>query len=192
MGLYNSSYNYNPICVLYNKKYEIKRRMIKMKDFDLEMLTAVDTIKCSISGYELPVTWTEYIVLANKVMYRFAPLVNYINDDEMILYRKGEIPILGLDKNLITTDALYSVILTVEGENTATILYRFNFVTDKPISEKAVEVIADELVEHIKRNEDIAVIDWFNIGDKPKNKKVVMTDGYLEVAAVYDIIKSVI
>lgn len=29
MGLYNSSYNYNPVCVLYNKKYEIKGRMIK-------------------------------------------------------------------------------------------------------------------------------------------------------------------
>lgn len=163
-----------------------------MKDFDLEMLTSVDTIKCSISGYELPVIWTEYIVLANKVMYRFAPLANYINDDEMILFRKGEIPILGLDKNLITADALYSVVLDIRGEDTVTLLYRFNFVTDKPISEKAVEIIADELVEHIKRNEDITVIDWFNIGDKPKNKKVVMTDGYLEVAAVYDIIKSVI
>ena len=25
MGLCNSSYNYNPICVLYNKEYEIKK-----------------------------------------------------------------------------------------------------------------------------------------------------------------------
>lgn len=163
-----------------------------MKDFDLEMLTSVDTIKCSISGYELPVTWTEYIVLADKVMYRFAPLANYINDDEMILYRKGEIPVLGLDKNLITADALYSIVLNVEGEDIATLLYRFNFVTDKPISEKAVEVIADELVEHIKNNEDITIMNWFNIGNKPKNKKVVMTDGYLEVAVDYDVIKSVI
>lgn len=163
-----------------------------MRDFDKEMLTAVDTIKCSIYGYELPVIWTEYIVLANKVMYRFAPLANYINDDEMILFRKGEIPILSLDKNLITADALYSVVLNIEGEDTITLLYRFNFVTDKPISDKAVEVIADELTEHIKYNEDITVMNWFNIGDKPKNKKVVMTDGYLEVAAVYDIIKSVI
>ena len=163
-----------------------------MKDFDLEMLTAVDTIKCSTYGYELPVIWTEYNLLTDKIMYRFAPLANYINDDEMILYRKGKIPILGLDKNLITADALYSVVLDIRGEDTVTLLYRFNFVTDKPISEKAVEIIADELVKHIKRNEDITVIDWFNIGDKPKNKKVVMTDGYLEVAAVYDIIKSVI
>lgn len=164
-----------------------------MKDFDKEMLTAVDTIKCSISGYELPVTWTEYVVLANKVMYRFAPLANYINDDEMILYRKGEIPILGLDKNLITADALYSVTLNTEEEDgIATLVYRFNFVTDKPISEKAVEVIADELVERIKNNENIVV--WFsgNIKDEPKNKKVVMTDGYLEVSVDYDIIKSVI
>jgi len=163
-----------------------------MKDFDLEMLTSVDVIKCSISGYEVPVTWAEYIVLANKVMYRFAPLENYVDADEVDVFGKGDIPVLDLDKNLITADALYSVTLNTEEEGVATLVYRFNFVTDKPISEKAVEVIADELVERIKNNENIIV--WFsgNIKDEPKNKKVVMTDGYLEVAVDYDIIKSVI
>lgn len=159
-----------------------------MRDLNNEMIGNVDTIECKAYGYEVPVTWTEYIVLANKVMYRFAPLENYISDDEIILFRKGEIPILDLDKNLITADALYSVELNTEEEGVAALLYRFNFVTDKPISKRAVEIISDELVECIRNNENI--ITWFsgNITDKPKNKKVVMTDSYLEVSMDYNIV----
>ena len=54
------------------------------------------------------------------------------------------------------------------------------------------DISSTEIRNMVKNNEDITIMNWFDIGDKPRNKKVVMTDGYLEVAAVYDIIKSII
>ena len=57
-----------------------------MKNFNNEMLTNIDVIECTVKGYELPVSWHEFNVLAGTTLYRVVPLRNFITEEEYMSY----------------------------------------------------------------------------------------------------------
>lgn len=88
-----------------------------MKNFNNEMLTNVDGITCTITGYELPIMWREYNILNKACLYRAAPLSNYITAEECQNYYENEI--LDLDNKLINTDILYAYSFYNSPDNTS-------------------------------------------------------------------------
>ena len=79
-----------------------------MKNFNNEMLTNVDVIECVVKGYELPVAWHEYDVLAGTTLYRVAPLRNFITEEEYMSYCEDPCSLI-LNSDLITADILYAI-----------------------------------------------------------------------------------
>lgn len=79
-----------------------------MRNLNNEMLTNVDVIECVVKGYELPVAWHEYNVLAGTTLYRVAPLMNFITEEEYMSYCEDPCSLI-LNSNLITADILYAI-----------------------------------------------------------------------------------
>lgn len=116
-----------------------------MKNFNNEMLTNVDTIECVVKGYELPVSWHEFNVLAGNTLYRVAPLRNFITTEEFMSYCEDPCSLI-LNYNLITADILYAVSYNTYTKSKSIDIEFIIINNEKEYPEELFKILENEVV----------------------------------------------
>ena len=116
-----------------------------MKNFNNEMLTNVDVIECVVKGYELPVAWHEFNVLAGTTLYRVAPLRNFITEEEYMSYCEDPC-LITLNDDLITADILYAITFNSYTRSKSIDVEFIIINKEKEYSKELLDILENEVV----------------------------------------------